>query len=94
MLAALLLKNSEFERKSCVDGKSIWDICESMSSNIGGDGGAIWKDLDETLNGGLQDDNQTANQWSIFEQKRPLVTGTSLETSLFPLLSMGCLKKC
>ena len=94
MLAALLLKNSEFERKSCVDGKSIWDICESMSSNIGGDGGAIWKDLDEALNGGLQDDNQTANQWSIFEQKRPLVTGTSLETSLFPLLSMGCLKKC
>ena len=93
MLAALLLKNSEFERKSCVDGKSLWDICESMSSNIGGDGGAIWKDLDEALNGGLQDDNQTANQWSIFEQKRPLVTGTSLETSLFPLLSIGCLKK-
>ena len=64
MLAALLLKNSEFERKSCVDGKSLWDICESMSSNIGGDGGAIWKDLDEALNGGLQDDNQTANQYS------------------------------
>ena len=94
MLAALLLKNAEFERKSCVDGKSLWDICESMSSNIGGDGGAIWRDLDEALNGGLQDDNQTVNQRSSFEQKRLLVIGTFLETSLFPLLSMGYIKKC
>ena len=78
MLAALLLKNSEFERKSCVDGKSLWDICESMSSNIGGDGGAIWRDLDEALNGGLQDDNQTANQrntkgrWLLAPSLKPL----------------------
>ena len=91
MLAALL-KNSEFERKSCVDEKSLWDICESMSSNIGGDGGAIWRDLDEALNRGLQDDNQTVNQRSSFEQKRLLVIWTFLETSLFPPLSMGCIK--
>ena len=91
-MMAALLKNSEFERKSCVDGKSLWDICESMSSSIGGDGGAIWRDLDEPLNGGLQDDKQTVNQRSSFEQKRLLVIGTFLETSLFPLLSMGCIK--
>ena len=77
MLAALL-KNSEFERKSCVDEKSLWDICESMSSNIGGDGGAIWRDLDEALNRGLQDDNQTVNQRSSFEQKRLLKPLSSL----------------
>ena len=79
MLAALLLKNSEFERKSCVDGKSLWDICESMSSSIGGDGGAIWRDLDEPLNGGLQDDNQTVNQRSFFNRNGCFLLAPSLK---------------
>lgn len=41
LLFLALSKYSEFERKSCVEDISLWDICESMSSNMGGDGGGI-----------------------------------------------------
>ena len=33
--------------------RSFWDICDCMSSNIGGDGGGIWTVRRVALKGGL-----------------------------------------